>query len=123
VTLDEEDGKRALTLYRVVERAGKRAAWLGLEPLTGRTHQLRVHAAALGTPILGDGKYGGPGAFLAGGGLSRKLHLHARAIRMPRPGGGWIEVTAPLPDHMRETWRFLGFSEEAEGAGFLEGAK
>ncbi len=122
MVLDQEDGKRAVSLYRVVEHAGKRAAWLALEPLTGRTHQLRVHAAALGTPILGDGKYGGSGAFLTGS-LSRKLHLHARAIRMPRPGGDWLEVTAPLPRHMQATWRFLGFDEGAGGAGFLDPAK
>ena len=57
-------GKRAVTFYATVDVAGGRAAWLGLMPLTGRGHQLRVHCAALGTPILGDRKYGGAGAFL-----------------------------------------------------------
>ncbi len=113
-------GKKAVTLYRVVKRAGKKTAWLVLEPLTGRTHQLRAHCAAMGIPILGDGKYGGRAAFLAGAEVSRKLHLHARAIRIPHPAGGVLEVTAPLPDHMAATWRFLGFDEAAAGDPFAE---
>ena len=106
-----EAGKRAVTLYRIVDRAGTRAAWLELEPLTGRTHQLRVHASALGTPILGDGKYGGREAHFTGGEVSTRMHLHARSIRIPHPAGGVLEVTAPLPPHMAATWRFLGFRE------------
>ena len=112
--------KRAETLYRVVESAGREAAWLALEPLTGRTHQLRAHCLALGSPILGDGKYGGRAAFLDLGSGGRKLHLHARAIRIPHPGGGVLEVTAPLPGHMVETWRLFGFDEGAAKAGFGE---
>lgn len=109
---DAEGGQRAITDFRVIERAGRRAAWLALEPRTGRTHQLRAHCVALGTPILGDGKYGESGAFLEGTELSRKLHLHARALQIPRPGGGVITAEAPLPEHMRATWRFFGFMEE-----------
>jgi 23S rRNA pseudouridine955/2504/2580 synthase len=109
---DSDHGLRAITDYRIVERAGRRAAWLALEPLTGRTHQLRVHCAALGTPILADGKYGGAGAFLEGTALARGLHLHARAIRFPHPSGKTLAVTAPLPDHMAATWRFFGFTDE-----------
>ena len=109
---DMDGGQRAITDFRVIERAGRRAAWMALEPLTGRTHQLRAHCAALGTPILGDGKYGESGAFLEATDLSRKLHLHARALELPRPGGGIISAEAPLPEHMRETWRFFGFMEE-----------
>jgi 23S rRNA pseudouridine955/2504/2580 synthase len=120
VTPVAEGGRRAATLYRVVERAGKKAAWLALEPLTGRTHQLRVHCSGLGTPILGDGKYGGRDAFLAGGDLARALHLHARALRIPSPGGGVIDIQAPLPEHMRATWRFLGFDEKADEDPFAE---
>ncbi len=107
---DMEAGRRAVTFYCVVEAAAKEAAWLALMPLTGRTHQLRAHCAALGTPILGDGKYGAKGAFLTG--LNRKLHLHARSIVMPHPAGGELGVTAPLPEHMVETWRFFGFDPE-----------
>ncbi len=116
---DREDGLRAITDFRVLERAGRRAAWLALEPRTGRTHQLRAHCVALGTPILGDGKYGGAGAFLEGTELSRKLHLHARALWIPRPGGGVITAEAPLTEHMRATWRFFGFTEEGLCAAAL----
>lgn len=117
---DAEQGKRAMTDYRLVERAGRKAAWLSLEPLSGRTHQLRVHMQALGTPILGDGKYGGQESFLQGPGLSRKMHLHARAIRMPHPDGGVLEAVAPLPPHMLATWAFLGFEEALEADPFPE---
>ena len=108
----DEEGQRAVTYYSVVEHAGKRAAWLALMPITGRTHQLRAHCVALGTPILGDGKYGGQGAFIAGSELPRQLHLHARSIRLPKPGGGLIAAKAPLPAHMRVTWQFFGFDPD-----------
>jgi 23S rRNA pseudouridine955/2504/2580 synthase len=79
-----------------------------LKPLTGRTHQLRVHCTeGLGTPILGDGKYGGAAAHLDG--LPNTLHLHARALVLPHPEGGVLEAAAPLPAHMQETFRFFGF--------------
>ena len=64
--VDMEEGQPAKTVYRVVERAGNAAAWVELQPFTGRTHQLRVHMAAIGHPIVGDGKYGGQDAFLTG---------------------------------------------------------
>jgi 23S rRNA pseudouridine955/2504/2580 synthase len=116
---DEDEGKNAVSLYRTIETAGKRAAWLGMAPLTGRTHQLRVHAAAMGTPIVGDGKYGGAEAFLTGG-VSRKLHLHARGIRLAHPDGGKLEVRAPLPPHMAATWDFLGLTIEKSADAWLE---
>ncbi len=116
----DERGNKAVTVYRVIDKAGSKAAWLAMEPLTGRTHQLRVHAAALGTPILGDGKYGGGSAFMSGGGIAAKLHLLARSIRLPRPGGGILEATAPLPGHMRDTWEFLGFDANNPEATFLD---
>jgi 23S rRNA pseudouridine955/2504/2580 synthase len=103
-----EEGLASRTRYRVIERAGSRAAWVELQPLTGRTHQLRVHMAAIGHPIVGDGKYGGQDAFLTGA-ISRKLHLHARRLRIDHPDGGRIDVTAELPDHFAETIANMGF--------------
>ena len=81
--VDEKEGASARTRYRVVERAGNACAWVELQPYTGRTHQLRVHMAAIGHPIVGDGKYGGKDAFLTGT-ISRKMHLHARRLRIDR---------------------------------------
>ncbi len=113
-------GKKALTRYRVIDRAGGKAAWVAFEPETGRTHQLRVHAAAMETPILGDGKYGGREAFIAGEDISRRLHLHAKNLRIPHPAGGILEVSAPLPDHMRATFRTFGFDDRAGNDLFQE---
>ncbi len=110
--VDEENGQVAKTRYRVVERAGQRTAWVELEPLTGRTHQLRVHMAAIGHPIVGDGKYGGKEAFLTGA-VSRKMHLHARRLIIGTPetkgAGGKLDVTAELPEHFAASMEALGF--------------
>jgi len=106
--VDEAEGQAAKSRYRVIERAGNRAAWVELQPYTGRTHQLRVHMAAIGHPIVGDGKYGGPAAFLTGG-ISRKMHLHSRRISVDHPDGGKIEVEAELPTHFAESLAGLGF--------------
>jgi 23S rRNA pseudouridine955/2504/2580 synthase len=107
--VDEAGGQAARTRYRVIERAGNRAAWVELQPLTGRTHQLRVHMAAIGHPILGDGKYGGQDAFLTGA-ISRKLHLHARRLRIGHPDReATIDVTAAPPEHFAATMASLGF--------------
>ncbi|PZU09571.1 RluA family pseudouridine synthase [Sphingomonas sp.] len=106
--VDEKEGLPSRTRYRVVERAGNAAAWVELQPFTGRTHQLRVHMAAIGHPIVGDGKYGGQDAFLTGG-VSRKLHLHARRIRIDHPDGGKLDVTAEPPKHFLESLQHLGF--------------
>jgi 23S rRNA pseudouridine955/2504/2580 synthase len=110
--IDEEQGQPARTRWRTIDRAGNRAAWVELQPLTGRTHQLRAHMAAIGHPIVGDAKYGGAEAFLTGG-ISRKLHLHARRIRIDAPEGGKIDVTAELPSHFAESLATLGFSPMA----------
>ncbi|MET0269921.1 MAG: RluA family pseudouridine synthase [Sphingomonas sp.] len=111
--VDEAEGSPARTRYRVIERAGNRAAWVELQPYTGRTHQLRVHMAAIGHPIVGDGKYGAQEAFLTGG-ISRKMHLHARRLRVDHPDGGQVDIRAPLPEHFAESMAMLGF-EEASG--------
>jgi 23S rRNA pseudouridine955/2504/2580 synthase len=110
VRLAGEEGQRAVTLFRTLDHAGRKAALLELQPLTGRTHQLRVHCAAIGTPILGDGKYGGPGAFIEGLRLPKQMHLHARRIRLPHPraDGSFLAVEAPLPPHMIESLKLLG---------------
>ena len=110
--IDHEHGQPAKTRFRVIDRAGNRAAWVELQPLTGRTHQLRAHMAAIGNPIVGDAKYGGPEAFLTGG-ISRKLHLHARRLRIDAPGGGKIDVTAELPPHFAESLKMIGFEPMA----------
>ncbi|QDX26075.1 RluA family pseudouridine synthase [Sphingomonas suaedae] len=109
--VDEKDGQPARTRYRVIDRAGNRAAWVELQPHTGRTHQLRVHMAAIGHPIVGDGKYGMAEAFLSGS-ISRKMHLHSRRIRIDHPDGGKLDVTADLPTHFAETLVQLGFDIE-----------
>jgi 23S rRNA pseudouridine955/2504/2580 synthase len=111
---DADDGKRAVSYYRVVDSAGDRASWLALLPVTGRTHQLRAHCAAIGTPILGDGKYGGARARLAGLPAARQLHLHARSLALPHPAGGTLRVTAPLPPQLRQSWDFFGFPGDIE---------
>ena len=108
------EGQSARTRYRVIDHAGNRAAWVELQPLTGRTHQLRVHMAAIGHPIVGDGKYGGKDAFLSGT-ISRKMHLHARRLVIPGPAGEKIDVIADLPEHFAASMENLGF-DEADGA-------
>jgi len=115
---DDAEAVRAITDYRTLDYAARKLAWLELQPLTGRTHQLRVHCAALGTPILGDAKYGierntderGPRNAALVEGLPAQLHLHARRLVLPHPAGGAVEAEAELPPHMRETFRMLGFS-------------
>ena len=121
MAIDREVGQRSITDYGIVDQLGNRAAWVALRPRTGRTHQLRVHMMALGTPILGDGKYGGEKAFLEAEGLSRKLHLHARSIRIERPDGTWLSVEAPLPEHMARSWEFFGFEENQALDPFADG--
>src|SRR3546814_7921817 len=100
--VDKENGLPARTRYRVIDRAGNRACWLELQPYTGRTHQLRAHLTAIGHPIVGDGKYGGPEAFLSGG-ISRKMHLHARRIRIDHPDGDVLDVMAEAPRDRKST--------------------
>ena len=118
--VDHEGGQPSKTKYRVVDKAGDKCAWLELEPLTGRTHQLRVHCAAMGHPIVGDGKYGGRDAFLTGA-ISRKMHLHARRLIIDAPTKAGapkqkIDVTAELPEHFAASMDHLGFSEKASDA-------
>ena len=115
------EGQPARTRYRVIDRAGNSAAWVELQPLTGRTHQLRVHMAAIGHPIVGDGKYGGQAAFLTGS-ISRKMHLHARRLIIEHPDGAPLDVVAELPEHFAASMAQLGF-DEADGADLPEAPK
>lgn len=114
VRADPDEGKNAVTYYRVIDSVGDKASWLALLPVTGRTHQLRAHCAAIGAPILGDAKYGGAAPHLAGVPSASRLHLHARTLSIPHPKGGRLQVTAPLPPHMRESWEFFGFAPEID---------
>ena len=106
--VDKAAGLPSRSRFRLIDRAADRAAWLEMQPLTGRTHQLRVHAASIGHPVVGDGKYGGRDAFLTGG-ISRKLHLHARRLVIDHPDGGAIDIKGDLPEHFAESLRMLGF--------------
>lgn len=118
---ESEHGQPARTRYRVIDRAGNTGCWVELQPLTGRTHQLRVHMAAIGHPIVGDGKYGGPDAFLSGS-ISRKMHLHARRLIIDHPDGTPLDVTAPLPPHFAASMAYMGFAE-ADGDALPEAPK
>ena len=117
---DFPDAKRAHTDFFTLWFLGTRMSWMALEPITGRTHQLRAHMAEIGHPILGDGKYGGSGTDNMGDGwgaglggdVSRKLHLHARSLSIQHPiNKEMMTFTAPLPDHMAKTWKLLDMKE------------
>lgn len=115
----EEDAQHSVTFYAVVDKVAPRLAWLSMKPITGRTHQLRAHAEAIGHPIIGDPKYYGPESLndpkrtdpmrAIPKEVERKLHLLARRLVLPHPKGGTLDVTAPLPPHMEKTFRLFGF--------------
>ena len=115
----EEDAQHSVTYYAVVDKVAPRLAWLSMKPITGRTHQLRAHAEAIGHPIIGDPKYHGnlpandprrsdPLRAIPTG-VENKLHLLARRLMLPHPKGGTLDVTAPLPVHMQKTFELFGF--------------
>ena len=108
----DEGASHAVTYYAVVETAAQTLAWVSLKPVTGRTHQLRAHMAHIGYPIVGDPKYFQIENWELPGGLQNKLHLLARRIAVPHPRGGTIDVTAPLPPHMAQSWNLLGLEAE-----------
>jgi 23S rRNA pseudouridine955/2504/2580 synthase len=104
----EKGAMHAVTYYAVVDTSGPLLAWVSLKPVTGRTHQLRAHMAHIGHPIVGDPKYFSIENWQLPGGMQNKLHLLARRIAVPHPRGGTIDVTAPLPPHMEQSWNLLG---------------
>ena len=112
----DDNAQHSVTLYATVDRVLPRLAWLSMKPITGRTHQLRAHAEAIGHPIIGDPKYGRPDGAAkldpsraVPGDIERKLHLLARRLVLPHPRGGVLDVTAPLPPHMQKSWDLFGF--------------
>jgi 23S rRNA pseudouridine955/2504/2580 synthase len=115
---EAEGAKAAVTDYAVIDTAGREFAWVAVKPVTGRTHQIRVHLASLGTPIVGDFKYGGA-ASRGRGEIEDRLHLHARSIDIAHPEGGRLRVSAPLPPHMQRTWKLLGFDPEKPATALL----
>lgn len=127
----QADGaKRAHTLYSTLYRVASRAAWVAMEPITGRTHQLRAHMAEIGHPIIGDGKYGGSGQENLGDGwgagiggeISKKLHLHARSMTFEHPVTKKpVTVTADLPDHIARTFETFGWTEDLAADDPFEG--
>ena len=118
----DRDGEEAVTLYATAQVAGNgKASLLALSPLTGRTHQLRVHLAHLGHPILGDGKYGGRHAHPPVQGLPGQLLLHARELAVPHPEDGTtLRVEAPLPPHFLQALKALGLEERRVGRAIEE---
>jgi 23S rRNA pseudouridine955/2504/2580 synthase len=108
----EPGADHAVTDYRVIENSGPNLSWVEMKPVTGRTHQLRVHSTHIGHPIIGDPKYFNIENWELPGGIQNKLHLHARRIRIPHPDSGFLDVSAPLPPHMQQTWNLLGFDPD-----------
>ena len=104
----EQGASHAVTYYAVIDTAARQLAWLSLKPVTGRTHQLRAHMAHIDHPIVGDAKYFSKENWQLPGGMQNRLHLLARRIAVPHPRGGTIDVTAPLPPHMQQSWNLLG---------------
>ncbi|CAK0749708.1 Pseudouridine synthase [Azospirillaceae bacterium] len=121
MVVNNEKGQPATSLYRVLDHVGKQAAWVAVEPLTGRTHQIRVHLAAIGTPIVGDAKYGGSESDVSSMELARGLHLHARRLCLPHPRRGVIDVSAPLSSQLLVSWKNLGFDvSDPEASALLD---
>lgn len=105
-----ENGQRAISDYQVLEMAAMKASFVALRPVTGRTHQLRAHMVLIGTPIIGDGKYGGAEAKVEG--LPAKMHLFCRRLSIPRPGRKPLELEAPLHGHMADSWKLFNFHDK-----------
>lgn len=121
MVVDEKEGKKAYTDYVVLERTGKDAAFVAFWPRTGRTHQIRLHAEVMGSPIVGDTKYGGTHENIAGMALSKRLHLHARRVICPHPTKkGMLDITAPLPEDLHKSWKAMGYSPNLKSDPFKD---
>ena len=108
----DEEAKSAITDFMTLDGAGP-VSFLALKPVTGRTHQLRVHCAAIGAPIVGDRKYGGPRARVEGAGEG--LHLFCRSMSFPHPATGELmTLTAPLTGAMKASFALFEFDADAE---------
>ena len=112
----ERGADHAVSNYRIIDSGPRKVSWVELKPVTGRTHQLRVHAAHLGHAIVGDPKYFDIENWERPGGIQNRLHLHARRIKIPHPDSSQplLDITAPLPPHMVQSWNLLAF-DEADG--------
>lgn len=118
--VDPQEGQNAYTLFEVMDIAGKTAAFVAFMPKTGRTHQIRVHAAHKGFPLLGDAKYGTKAA-IEGPGITQRLHLHARSLEFIHPlTRKSVKFSAPLPDDLSRSWEALGFSRKPDREPFTE---
>ncbi len=119
--VDMKEGQRAYTMFEVMETAGKTAAFVAFMPKTGRTHQIRVHAAYIGCPLLGDEKYGSKKAAIEGPGITNRLHLHARSLSFRHPvTGKAIKLTAPLSEDLSRSWDALGFQKKPDHEPFAD---
>lgn len=118
--VDPQNGQRAYTNFEVMEVAGKQAAFVAFMPKTGRTHQIRVHAAHAGFPLLGDTKYGVKAA-IEGPGITQRLHLHARSLEFTHPvTRKRLRLQAPLPADLAKSWDALGFSKKPDHEPFAD---
>ncbi|MDY4885703.1 MAG: RluA family pseudouridine synthase [Alphaproteobacteria bacterium] len=104
-----DEGKKAVTRFKVLDTAGEKFTLLTAEPLTGRTHQIRAHMECAGCPILGDNKYFGQSRKRFPE-LSSKLHLHAYKIDLSPVYNKKLVVKAPLPDYFKNDIKFLGLN-------------
>ncbi|APR98868.1 RluA family pseudouridine synthase [Wolbachia endosymbiont of Folsomia candida] len=105
VVVDENSPHNATTRFSIMARLNHNVAYLKLQPITGRTHQLRAHLAHINCPILGDGKYGGKGVFIDG--IANKMHLHSHSLSLKLPNNKDITIDAPLPEHIVESVKIL----------------
>ncbi len=107
VVVDENSPQNATTHFSIIAKSKHNVAYLKLQPITGRTHQLRAHLAHINCPILGDGKYGGKKAFIDG--IANKIHLHSHSLSIKLPNNKEITITAPITKHIEKSIEALFF--------------